>query len=915
MFSRKSQKLNFVLLVLILSSIFFAIPLVYGAEYVAVPSSDGESGNKGNLTGPAAAVVTVLAWIIYPFAYAAGLLLTFLIWMFIEVIQYNHFIDVDTVIKGWVIIRDLCNMFFVLILLTIAFATILRVESYQLKKILPKLIIAAVLINFSRTIFGLIIDFGQVVMMTFVSGFAQFGANEFVKAFQINEYLSFANTHISTEGVGVLATLGALIAGFAALLITLVVVIVFLAIIVMRIIMLWVYTILSPLVFLGHAFPAAQKYTQQIWSDFIKQVVTGPLLAFFVWLALTTAQPSAQELQNSWAGYNPFGSGNANFQDQLQQERSKVSGALSSIFTANNFQRYIIVIALLIGGLMVTQQMGGFAGQMAGKGMGWIQSGKGLRGMTTIADFINRKQDKGFQFGKWKVPGTGIDFNLARVGKTLKAKWGDQKQKDLLDMQQRSGEVMATKNRFWGALAMTGNVGDAWDKISTFKGIKHIMMGGASLEEKNKEYAKKIRKAEEEKKPLERDRQNFWNKEEHESAKRRTKELSDEIEFLDSDIRKQKADISDERNKAAPDLRKIQNTQSLIHNLEKQYAEKDKEITELTEHMSRWSSEEDENATAIDKDISERNRNIKILREKASEYAPMYQFEARAAERKAVSEEKSKIKDIDDSDELVRMLRDSIRQRDKTRVKALVEKLTEDANDNEFTEALVPWEGSGYEGVHQLMDALSGKIDAQYEAELRKKYEGKGYSDSATNDYLKHLRSLNAGFSEQEAYSLGAQVAETNKRTNHWEATAAYVVDNGKFRKTTDEEHVLIASTEFGKRNPQANQRDNNRLAYGKHFYDPEGNKQYNMTKIGVIMLQSYDNDRTINRTGENMNESAAKFLTPYAQKMEEQGMLKRTDEKGKTLSTRMEEKANQALINFGVRYQTISDQLNNLLK
>ncbi|MEK7067652.1 MAG: hypothetical protein AAB956_01510, partial [Patescibacteria group bacterium] len=406
---------------LILLSVFFAIPLVYADEpeaanfnnpnirpspalqnalqnpqYVVVPENPVQaSDNKGNLTGPAAAVVTVLAWIIYPFAYAAGLLLTFLIWMFIEVIQYNHFIDVDTVVKGWVIIRDLCNMLFVLVLLTVAFATILRVESYQLKKILPKLIIAAVLINFSRTIFGLIIDFGQVVMMTFVSGFSQFGASEFVKAFQINEYLSFADTHTSTESVGVLATLGALIAGFAALLITLVVIIVFLAIIVMRIIMLWVYTILSPLVFLGYAFPAAQKYTQQIWSDFIKQVVTGPLLAFFIWLALTTAQPSAQALQQSWASYNPFGSGNAAFQDQLQQERNKMSGALSSIFTANNFQRYIIVIALLIGGLMVTQQMGGFAGTMAGKGMNWIQSGKGLgmKGLKTAGFWAGRKAD------------------------------------------------------------------------------------------------------------------------------------------------------------------------------------------------------------------------------------------------------------------------------------------------------------------------------------------------------------------------------------------------------------------------------------------------------------------------------------------------------------------------------------------
>jgi hypothetical protein len=50
--------------------------------------------------------------------------------------------------NGWVITRDIANMFFIVILLVIAFATILQIEQYNYKKWLPKLILMAILINF-----------------------------------------------------------------------------------------------------------------------------------------------------------------------------------------------------------------------------------------------------------------------------------------------------------------------------------------------------------------------------------------------------------------------------------------------------------------------------------------------------------------------------------------------------------------------------------------------------------------------------------------------------------------------------------------------------------------------------------------------------------------------------------------------
>ena len=81
---------------------------------------------------------------------------------------YTDLQNAPIVEKGWTITRDLVNMFFVLVLLVIAFATILRIEPYGAKQILKNLIIVALLINFSLVFCGVIIDFSGVLTNFFI---------------------------------------------------------------------------------------------------------------------------------------------------------------------------------------------------------------------------------------------------------------------------------------------------------------------------------------------------------------------------------------------------------------------------------------------------------------------------------------------------------------------------------------------------------------------------------------------------------------------------------------------------------------------------------------------------------------------------------------------------------------------------
>src|SRR3989344_43300 len=57
--------------------------------------------------------------------------------------------NLEPIRAGWAIARDTANLFFIFILLTMAIATILQIETYSAKKLLPNLIFAALFINFS----------------------------------------------------------------------------------------------------------------------------------------------------------------------------------------------------------------------------------------------------------------------------------------------------------------------------------------------------------------------------------------------------------------------------------------------------------------------------------------------------------------------------------------------------------------------------------------------------------------------------------------------------------------------------------------------------------------------------------------------------------------------------------------------
>jgi hypothetical protein len=284
--------------------------------------------------------------------------------------QYNSFISETGVVKGWEALRNLSNMFFIVILLIIAFATILKIQSYGYKRLLKKLIMVAILINFSRLIVGVLIDFSQIVMLSFIS--------PIVIIFQSNVVTALGLGYImDSDGTGSGGVLNNQIAayflGAIMLLIAMIVFLVFIVMLVMRIVTLWVLTVVSPIMFLASAFPKTDRYFTDWSEELMKNLFSGPTLAFFLWLTFFIVGKGTVSTTIIPAG-------------TIVDKGTVVADGepISKSAEPSNVVNYIVAISMLILGLKMAQQSGAagasFAGNMAGKlksmpGKAWEKTG------------------------------------------------------------------------------------------------------------------------------------------------------------------------------------------------------------------------------------------------------------------------------------------------------------------------------------------------------------------------------------------------------------------------------------------------------------------------------------------------------------------------------------------------------------
>ena len=337
--------------------------LASGAGILGMASSGYAQTGEG-ISGIVASILSSVANV---FIELGGKIFTVLIDILLSVVTYNDFINAPAVTKAWVLVRDFSNMAFLIIFIAIAFATILGVEKYEYKQLLPKLLFMAVAINFSRTLCGLVLDTAQVVMMTFVNGFRDVAAGNLIRGFGLADLTSLDPVEAARRGVDASSIAIASILAVIMLIVSVVTVGAILVVLITRIIFLWVLIILSPLAFMMAAAPGMSGKFSEWWGKFIRYAFVGPILAFFLWLSFSIM--AAVNPGQSLATSSGFSIGSS---DSISD---RVSVAITTVSNSENILSFAIAVALLMMSLMVSSELGVKGGELASAALGKIQSG------------------------------------------------------------------------------------------------------------------------------------------------------------------------------------------------------------------------------------------------------------------------------------------------------------------------------------------------------------------------------------------------------------------------------------------------------------------------------------------------------------------------------------------------------------
>ena len=233
----------------------------------------------------------------YFFGFIAGIFLTIDAYLVKVALNINFELLKSPVVQtGWQIVLNFTNLGFVLAIIVMAFATIFRVETYAMKKTLWKLIVAALLVNFSLVIAGAFINISDIFSNFFLKQGGIGDPVEWSKAFaamfraqallKVGE--TFAAQGFVDTATGAINTLGATVlqiiaSVFFIALFTVLAAITLLAVAIMlliRYVFLGILLLLSPIVWLLWIFPSTQHLWQKWWSQFLRWTFFAPIMLF-----------------------------------------------------------------------------------------------------------------------------------------------------------------------------------------------------------------------------------------------------------------------------------------------------------------------------------------------------------------------------------------------------------------------------------------------------------------------------------------------------------------------------------------------------------------------------------------------------------------------------------------------------------
>ncbi|MCX6722017.1 MAG: hypothetical protein NTY04_02410, partial [Candidatus Staskawiczbacteria bacterium] len=183
---------------------------------------------------------------------------------------------------AWATVRDLANMMIVLGFIIVGVGTSLRLREYEAKKLLGRLVLIALIINFSGLLCGLVIDASNIITTGLSGGNANMGENVLnnVRMTGVDLLSQEVATNRQYTFMANAALFGFVYLGFAFTFLYLGI------LIIARYAILIMLYILSPLAFICWVFPfqAAKEIRSKWWHNLIKWCFVGIFGSFVLYL-------------------------------------------------------------------------------------------------------------------------------------------------------------------------------------------------------------------------------------------------------------------------------------------------------------------------------------------------------------------------------------------------------------------------------------------------------------------------------------------------------------------------------------------------------------------------------------------------------------------------------------------------------
>lgn len=239
-------------------------------------------------------LVWAFKWILFGFFQLLGWLASVAITLFGWAVKPEYIsgdrglLNLQAIYKMWQFVRDFFNIFFIFILLYIAFTTVFQIQK-NFKKAILTLVLAALFVNFSFPISRVLIDVTNVPMYFFANQMLGSDGNVDVlgsalSASQLSGVL-VPGSQKGGEFVTANTTVSRLLAAIVFMFIFSVTLLVLAVMFVIRLVALVILVIFSSAGFVAFIVPGMERYAKMWWDNFWNYALFGPAAMLMLLIA------------------------------------------------------------------------------------------------------------------------------------------------------------------------------------------------------------------------------------------------------------------------------------------------------------------------------------------------------------------------------------------------------------------------------------------------------------------------------------------------------------------------------------------------------------------------------------------------------------------------------------------------------